>query len=516
VQKINVNTEKAITDARGICQKNGFYLTVENCYYKKNDIYNYSLDGATETETADFASGKIAAALNGTRTGSAAVWGQKLTGDNADAYPVFSSDYVYSGYKHGESTVTYTNDGTLKLHSDAASEENNNHDDSLDEVTVRIVGDDCHAYTCSVCGEEIEKSHDFGDGQYKATSDGSIHYIQCQDCGYRRVHSADMVYTQNSKYHVGACEHEGCNYTVDKEAHEFTRFFKGDAEKHIAVCEECGFVTAKEHNFVNGVCTDCGYEKVLEDAIKVSKVYPTVSSGKSRVAVVISRDIPGKYTIVENGIIYDKTGYVTEENAEATLVYKGANVITGKNALENLNKADFLAKIANTDDSEVYVRGYVVVEDPYGNKITAYSEVVHANYFDLAKSEIVENSSIEIIKKYATVSSGKNRFAVLVARDVPGKYTVVENGIIYDKTGYVTEANAEEKLVYKGSGVITGKNVLENKNKYNFLAKIANTNGEEVFVRGYMVVKDAYGNQAVVYSNVVHGSYDALVAETNG
>ncbi len=500
----------------GICGSNSGNGTIENCYF----IYGTGIASGTPSDsviqktTAAFASGEVTVLLNNGRTGSAAVWGQKLTGDNKDAYPVFSSDYVYSGYKHGETTVTYTNDGTLKLHSDAASDTNNNHDSSLDANTLRIAGDDCHAYTCSVCGEEIEKSHDFGDGQYKATSDGAIHYIQCEECGYRRVHSADMIYTQNSKYHVGACEHEGCNYTVDKEAHTFTRFFKGDAEKHIAVCEECGFVTAKEHDFVNGVCKDCGYEKPLDDTVAVTDIIASVTNGVNRASFIITRDIPVRYTIIEHGMIYSNNNTIKSlSDAEANLKYNninGTDIKAGKSS-SKLYSSTFRANIADIGYG-VYAKPYVKVRDEAGNDIVGYGDAVYGSYTELAEKAIIEACDSEVIKVDETVNTNNtDRVSFSVMRSLKDGYTVVEHGVVYSNNGSIRGIDdASEKLVLtKIDGTSIKKGKSSTKTSYGiFKANIAEL-GHGVYARDYIIAKDIYGNTATIYSDVYYGKHDS-------
>lgn len=519
----NCYNNKSVTSAAsgtpnlgGICGSNSGNGTIENCYF----IYGTGIASGTPSDsviqktTAAFASGEVTVLLNNGGTGSAAVWGQKLTGDNADAYPVFSSYKVYSGYKHGETTATYTNDGTLKLHSDAASDTNNNHDSSLDANTLRIVGDDCHAYTCSVCGEEIEKSHDFGDGQYKATSDDAIHYIQCKECGYRRVHSADMIYAQNSKYHIGSCEHEGCNYRVAMEAHTFTRFFKGDAEKHIAVCEECGFVTAKEHNFVNGVCKDCGYEKPLDDTVAVTDIFASVTNGVNRASFIITRDIPVKYTIIEHGMIYSNNNTIKSlSDAEANLKYNninGTDIKAGKSS-SKLYSSTFRANIADIGYG-VYAKPYVKVRDEAGNDLVGYGDAVYGSYEELAEKAIIEACDSSVIKVDETVNTNNtDRVSFSVMRSLKDGYTVVEHGVVYSNNGSIRGIDdASEKLVLtKIDGTSIKKGKSSTKTSYGiFKANIAEL-GHGVYARGYIIAKDSYGNTATIYSDVYYGKHDS-------
>ncbi|MGN0621563.1 MAG: hypothetical protein ACI4I9_06825, partial [Porcipelethomonas sp.] len=494
----------------GICGSNSG--TIRNSYYTNSNGIGIGTqsDSVIQKTDAAFASGEVTVLLNNGRTGSAAVWGQKLTGDNKDAYPVFSSDYVYSGYKHGESTVTYTNDGTIKFHSDAASEGNNNHDASFNANTLRIVGNDCHAYTCKVCGEEFERAHDFGAGHYKATSDGSIHYIQCQDCGYRRVHAAENEYTVSSKYHSSVCGHEGCDYEIAKEAHEFTRFVPVDAEKHLAICEECGSSWSKDHNFVNGVCTDCGYEKPLDDTVAVTDMYATVSSGINRAAFVITRDIPDKYTIVEHGLIYSNNNTISSLSiADSKLKYNnvdGTNIKAGKSTSQK-HSASLKVNVADTGYG-VYARPYVVVLDESGNKIVGYGEAKYGSYKELAENAIKAASDSSVIKVDETVVSNNiERVQFSIMRKVEDGFTVVEHGIIYSNDGNIQGMNnASKELVLNSTNSSVKKAKAGSKTNYGVLkVNVDDSAGNGVYARGYITVKDSYGNTATVYSDVSYG-----------
>ncbi len=81
--------------------------TIANCYYDKtfsNSVavgYNTNgkvSDNVINKSTEQFASGEVAYLLQGDQT--EAVWGQTLTGKNAQAYPVLNGEKIYLGFEN--------------------------------------------------------------------------------------------------------------------------------------------------------------------------------------------------------------------------------------------------------------------------------------------------------------------------------------------------------------------------------------------------------------------------------
>ena len=81
--------------------------TIANCYYDKtfsNSVavgYNTNgkvSDNVISKSTEQFASGEVAYLLQGDQT--EAVWGQTLTGKNAQAYPVLNGEKIYLGFEN--------------------------------------------------------------------------------------------------------------------------------------------------------------------------------------------------------------------------------------------------------------------------------------------------------------------------------------------------------------------------------------------------------------------------------
>lgn len=117
----------------GVIGKNDELSEVLNCFYLKGCAYvagnkyvgigsynniNSDVDDSTKVmENSDFSNGRVAYLLQekaNESEGAAEIWGQTLTGENKDAYPVFASEgnKVYYGYVScaDDAQMVYTND----------------------------------------------------------------------------------------------------------------------------------------------------------------------------------------------------------------------------------------------------------------------------------------------------------------------------------------------------------------------------------------------------------------------
>ncbi len=101
----------------GVCGYN-FGCTITNCYYDNTvytgnavgNNYNGTLTSVAGKSTDQFASGEVAYLLNGSTSTGELVWGQTLTGENAQACPVLGGAKVYYGYTACNSTEkSYSN-----------------------------------------------------------------------------------------------------------------------------------------------------------------------------------------------------------------------------------------------------------------------------------------------------------------------------------------------------------------------------------------------------------------------
>ena len=152
--------------------------TITNCYFYSTaysgDAIGGNSDGTisnVESKTADqFKSGEVAWLLNGKKSEGTVetplMWYQNLSAKSGDAYPVLTStgeNTVYGGYKHGETTIHYSNTAT-HAHayvSSAADEANGNHDKSYQSVFNWVDNDDktnatvTATFTCAVCGKTV-------------------------------------------------------------------------------------------------------------------------------------------------------------------------------------------------------------------------------------------------------------------------------------------------------------------------------------------------------------------------
>ncbi|WP_143160770.1 InlB B-repeat-containing protein [Hespellia stercorisuis] len=103
----------------GVCGEN--FDTIQNCYYDKEKytggdngvgIAGSDVLGSAEGKTpAEFASGEVTWLLNGSKNpaeGETLAWGQTLSGDKADAYPVLGGAVVYQVDKYESCIVSET------------------------------------------------------------------------------------------------------------------------------------------------------------------------------------------------------------------------------------------------------------------------------------------------------------------------------------------------------------------------------------------------------------------------
>lgn len=111
-------TTTGVDDGVGPVVGGDLYSRAENCYY----LDTCGATGAGESKTADeFASGEVAYLLQ-SDWGDSLVWGQTLTGDDQDVFPVLTDDFSKAvclvTFQNGDETVlkTYCNlDGTVSL-----------------------------------------------------------------------------------------------------------------------------------------------------------------------------------------------------------------------------------------------------------------------------------------------------------------------------------------------------------------------------------------------------------------
>lgn len=137
----------------GVCGSSSSDCVISNCYYlvgmpagsntvAQTDMFKCSI--------SQFASGEVAYRLQGEQEGT--VWGQTLTGDNRQYYPVLGGAKVYAT----TGCVTYNNSGT--------SAKNHNKENGI----------------CKDCGAYDEATDSDGDGYYEIGNAGKLYWFAQQ------------------------------------------------------------------------------------------------------------------------------------------------------------------------------------------------------------------------------------------------------------------------------------------------------------------------------------------------
>lgn len=137
----------------GVCGSSSSNCVISNCYYLVGMPAGSNTAAQTDMfkcSISQFASGEVAYRLQGEQEGT--VWGQTLTGDNRQYYPVLGGAKVYAT----TGCVTYNNSGT--------SAKNHNKENGI----------------CKDCGAYDEATDSDGDGYYEIGNAGKLYWFAQQ------------------------------------------------------------------------------------------------------------------------------------------------------------------------------------------------------------------------------------------------------------------------------------------------------------------------------------------------
>lgn len=486
--------------ASGLC---GYSGTIENSYYLEDcnaDGTTFEISTTNLAKSSDaFANGEVAYLL---QKGSE-IWGQNIGADKA---PVLNGEKVFAGYEHGKNDVSYSN--TKFVHENPNSDVP--HDDSATGDVVRY-DKDGHYVECE-CGAEVEKAHTFG--SWKTKDNGKVHYRQCTECGYKESHEAEVEYSFTSHAHkASSCEFYDCDIAgTGYEEHSFTKTYVADSKRHFKECETCGYISSAAHNFENGVCVDCGYEKSLKDAIEISGIDYKVSGGKNRITFSSVRDVPSSYKILEVGAVYCNDGKTVDssnasvklslDSVDGTSIKKGSVSNAQASGSLDMNLADL--------GYGVYARAYIKAINADGKEVVAYTPVEFEKYEDIVEKTIKENVEFEIINKSTKTeevnSVVKNKEVFSVMRNVNDGYTPVKYGAIYcndkDTVEELSKLSDNERnafLIKEKAGNNIKKGEVNISSNYGVIKTNILNKGYGVYTRMYIVVRDKFNNEVTIY-----------------
>lgn len=145
-----------------------------------------------------------------------------------------------------------------------------------------------HYKQCKECGAKINRQiHKFGD----LIEEGDKHYQKCSVCGAETARE-DHVFGDFVPFGEDHCKKCACGAETGRSKHTFSTEYKSDSIQHYRECAVCGAKTDNDfhtnttiewkisnaehykegsacsvcgsgkkeyHNFVNGVCSDCGF-----------------------------------------------------------------------------------------------------------------------------------------------------------------------------------------------------------------------------------------------------------------
>jgi len=132
------------------------------------------------------------------------------------------------------------------------------------------------AGTVDVDGIDCDEGHDYGDGAWQ-------------------TRTAPTCEKDGEKFRV--CTRKGCGYeqteTIPLLGHAYSDFIEVDEKNHKQVCaNDANHVIYGEHNIVNNICTECGYEEIGEDIPPEDIPTGDIPSGDIPSGDIPSGDIP--------------------------------------------------------------------------------------------------------------------------------------------------------------------------------------------------------------------------------
>jgi hypothetical protein len=124
-------------------------------------------------------------------------------------------------------------------------------------------------------------------------------------------------------------------------------------------------------------------EVAAEPVIAVTNIFAIQSTGKDRVGVAATRDVPEGFTIVETGILFNNLGQISESNAEDELVLGGEYASKGV-ATNPAAEGVYTGQIVDKGYG-VYARGYLIATDnSTGEQVVYYTDVIYGTYSGLS------------------------------------------------------------------------------------------------------------------------------------
>jgi len=214
--------------------------------------------------------------------------------------------------------------------------------------------------------------------------------------------------------------------------------------------EGVGNYTGYAETTVNVRNVDYDHQAAVEAGIGVDLADAVLKDG-TKARFVLTPSLADGWTVEAYGIVYDKTGAVSDAKAAKTGLVLGGNYVT--KTCSTTSGTAYALNITPTGNNTIWAVGYITVSNG-SMSTTIYTEPKSGNVDDLKEATEADiEANVNVSLADAILKDGTKARFVLTPEIADG-WTVDAYGIVYDKTGAITNADAAKSgLVLNGSYV---------------------------------------------------------------
>lgn len=273
------------------------------------------------------------------------------------------------------------------------------------------------------------------------------------------------VYDEESKTYTNT-DFEFISATKTKQNGEFSVQVKG-VGNYIGYAEAMVLIHDKDYD----------QQAAIADGVAVDIADAALKDGK-KARFLLTPTLAEDWTVEAYGIIYDKTGAVTDaETAKAGLVLDGKYVTKTCSAKDG---TPYALNVTPENNNDVWAVGYITVRKG-AMKTTIYTEPKYGNVTELQAKENVRINLADAVLK----DEIKARF--VLTPEIAEGWTVKGYGIVYDKTGAVTDAETAKAELVLGGKYVT--KTCSAKDGTAYALNITHINDNTIWAVGYITVE---------------------------
>ena len=273
------------------------------------------------------------------------------------------------------------------------------------------------------------------------------------------------VYDEESKTYTNT-DFEFISATKTKQNGEFSVQVKG-VGNYIGYAEAMVLIHDKDYD----------QQAAIADGVAVDIADAALKDGK-KARFLLTPTLAEDWTVEAYGIIYDKTGAVTDaETAKAGLVLDGKYVTKTCSAKDG---TPYALNVTPENNNDVWAVGYITVRKG-AMKTTIYTEPKYGNVTELQAKENVRINLADAVLK----DEIKARF--VLTPEIAEGWTVKGYGIVYDKTGAVTDAETAKAELVLGGKYVT--KTCSAKDGTAYALNITPVNDNMIWAVGYITVE---------------------------